>query len=76
MKTPKIEINQLQSPSGNTYLFMSFDDKNNHKSFEIYQLVQNQSEVAREFNIVDVRENFDSKLNTREMCEKIIEKFS
>lgn len=77
MKSSKIDINQITSPKGNTFLVLSFDDKNTHKNFEIYQLVQNASEIAKdEFDVSECVENRESKLNTREMWEIILKSHS
>ncbi|MBS1549619.1 MAG: hypothetical protein JSS94_07125 [Bacteroidetes bacterium] len=73
MKQSKININQIVSPKGNTFLILNFDDKNTHENFEVYQLVQNASEVARdEFAVSEYDEDRRSKLNTREMWKKIL----
>ena len=73
MKSAKIEFNQITSPKGNTFLVLNFDDKNTHENFEVYQLVQNASDVAREeFAVSEYDENRKSKLNTREMWNKIL----
>ncbi|OJX30490.1 MAG: hypothetical protein BGO86_00640 [Chryseobacterium sp. 36-9] len=73
MKSAKIGVNQIKSPKGNTFLILNFEDKNRHESSEIYQLVQNASEVAREeFDISEYNENRKIKLNMREMWELIL----
>lgn len=73
MKSAKIGFTQIKSLKGNTFLVLNFEDKNTHDSLEIYQLVQNASEVAREeFNISEYNDNRNSKLNMREMWKLIL----
>lgn len=75
MANPKLEIFQETTQSGGTYLiYRYFDDKNNNYEYQTYKLVQSKN-VAREFGILDKIENRKSKLTTREMCDKLIEKF-
>jgi hypothetical protein len=70
----KVEIIQAVSQNGNTYLIHKFQDGNAHHSFDIYKLVDNEKDVAREFGISEIRSNGITPLNTREMCEKMVEK--
>lgn len=76
MKTnlPKIEIIQAISPTGDIYLIHSHKDKNPLPSFEIYKMVKNCREVAREFGIDEIKNGRDSELNTREMCTEMVNK--
>ena len=69
----KLEIIQATSPENNTYLIHRFDDGNTKKGDEIYKLVPS-IDVAREFGIEDVIEGRTSNLNTREMCDKMVDK--
>ena len=73
MANPKLEVYQISSDK-NTYLIHRyFDDKNNNFEYQIYKLVQSKG-VAREFGIKDSIAGRNSKLNAREMCDKLIEK--
>lgn len=73
MANPKLEIFQETSPSGNTYLiYKYFDDKNNNYEYQTYKLVQSKS-VALDFGISDTKEGRESALNSREMCNLLIE---
>ncbi len=73
MANPKLEVYQITSDK-NTYLIHRyFDDKNNNFEYQIYKLVQSKN-VAREFGIKDNVAGRNSKLNAREMCDKLIEK--
>ncbi len=76
MKTnfPKIEIIQAVSPAGDIYLIHSFKDKNTLPSFEIYKMVKNCREVAREFGIDENKTGCETKLNTRVMCAEMVKK--
>lgn len=69
----KLKITQALSPQGNTYLIYQWNDKNTLDCFEIYKLVGNQKDVAREFGISDINPNGGENFNTRVMCEKMIE---
>ena len=73
MKIPKIKITQATTSKNNTYLIYEFEDGNNHRSFDIYQLVDNCKNVAEEFGIPRINENGKEE-NTRTMCERMIEK--
>lgn len=74
MAHPKLEIYQISSDK-NTYLIHRyFDDKNNNYEYQIYKLVQSKG-VAREFGIMDVMSGRKSKLNAREMCDKLLKKY-
>jgi hypothetical protein len=73
MSKLKLEIIQATSPENNTYLIHRFDDGNTKKCYEIYKLVRS-IDVAREFGIEDGIEGRPSNLNTREMCDKMVEK--
>lgn len=68
----KLEIIQAVSPSKNTYLIHKFDDGNTKDGYQIYKLVQSM-EVAREFGISDFVSGRKTKLNTREMCDKMVD---
>jgi hypothetical protein len=73
MAKPKLEIYQISSDK-NTYIINRYlDDKNNNYEYQIYKLVQGKA-VAREFGIKDFISGRKSKLNAREMCDKLIEK--
>lgn len=73
MANPKLEIFQETSPSGNTYLiYRYFDDKNDNYEYQIYKLVQSKS-AARDFGISDRKGVRKSALNSREMCNLLIE---
>lgn len=74
MAKPRLEVYQISSEK-NTYLVHRyFDDKNDNFEYQIYKLVQSKS-VAREFGIKDLVPGRKSKLNAREMCDKLITKF-
>lgn len=69
-----MEIFQTKSEKGNNYIiFRFFDDKNNNYEYKTYKLVKSIN-VAREFGISEKKPNRKTKLNTREMCDKLIEK--
>lgn len=69
-----MEIFQTKSEKGNNYIiFRFFDDKNNNYEYKTYKLVKSIN-VAREFGISEKKLNRKTKLNTREMCDKLIEK--
>lgn len=70
----KLKITQALSPKGNTYIIYQWNDKNTLDCFEIYKLVGNQKDVAREFGISDINPNGGENFNTRVMCEKMIDK--
>lgn len=70
----KIEIIQTTSPNGNVYLIHKFMDGNTHPSFDIYKLVDNETEVAKEFGISNTIPGRKSPLNAREMCKKMVDK--
>jgi hypothetical protein len=73
MATPKLEIFQATSNTGNTYLIhRDFDDKNNNYEYQTYKLVQSKS-VARDFGISGTQDGRKNPLNSREMCNKLIE---
>jgi hypothetical protein len=73
MANPKLEIFQETSLSGNTYLiYRYFDDKNDDYEYQTYKLVQSKS-VARDFGISDKIDGRKSTLNSREMCNLLIE---
>ncbi len=76
MKTnfPKIEIIQAVSPAGDIYLIHSHADQNPFPSFEIYKMVKNCREVAREFGVLENKPGRDSELNTREMCAEMVKR--
>jgi hypothetical protein len=72
MATAKLEVYQIESESGKTYLvYRYFDDKNKNYEYQTYQLVQSKT-VARDLGISDTREGRNSELNAREMCDEII----
>lgn len=72
MSKAKLEVYQIESESGNTYLiYRYFDDKNNNYEYQTYQLVQSKT-VARDLGISVTKEGKKTKLNTREMCNEII----
>ena len=69
-----MEVFQLKSEKGNTYIvFRFFDDKNKNYEYKTYKLVKSIN-VAREFGIPVIIPNRKTKLNTREMCDRLIEK--
>ncbi|MDK2771263.1 MAG: hypothetical protein KYX68_03390 [Flavobacterium sp.] len=71
-----MEVFQLKSEKGNTYIvFRFFDDKNKNYEYKTYKLVKSIN-VAREFGILDKIPNRKTKLNTREMCDRLIEKIN
>jgi hypothetical protein len=72
MAKAKLEVYQIESKSGKTYIiYRYFDDKNNNYEYQTYQLVQSKT-VARDLGISDTKEGRKSKLNAREMCNEII----
>jgi hypothetical protein len=72
MAKAKLEVFQIESESGKTYLiYRYFDDKNNNYEYQTYQLVQSKK-VARDLGVSDTKEDRESKLNAREMCNEII----
>ena len=72
MAKAKLEVYQIESESGKTYLiYRYFDDKNNNYEYQTYQLVQSKT-VARDLGISDTRAGRKSELNAREMCDEII----
>lgn len=72
MAKAKLEVYQIESESGKTYIiYRYFDDKNNNYEYQTYQLVQSKT-AARDLGISDTREGRKSKLNAREMCDEII----
>lgn len=72
----KIKITQAKSPIGNEYIIYQFTDAHNLPSVEIYKLISNCREVAREFGISENEIDRDSELNTREMCVKMVDKIN
>lgn len=73
MASPKLEIFQATSRTGNTYIIHRyFDDKNNNYEYQTYKLVQSKS-VARDFGISDTKDGRKTPLNSREMCDLIFE---
>jgi hypothetical protein len=75
MGSPKLQVYQLESKTGNTYLvYRYFDDKNNNYEYQTYKLVQSK-EVARDFGILDTKEGRKTPLNAREMCDLLIREF-
>ena len=69
-----MELYQVKSKTGKTYIiFRFFDVHNNNFEYPIYKLVKSKP-VAREFDIPDKIEGRKSELNTREMCDKLIQK--
>ena len=72
----KIEIIQAESENGNVYIIHKFNDGNTLPSFEIYKLVDNAKDVAREFGISETRPDGQAPLNTREMCQKMLDKIN
>lgn len=70
----KIEIIQAESENGNVYLIHKHSDGNTLPCFEIYKLVDNAKDVAREFGISENRPGGQAPLNTKEMCQKMLEK--
>ena len=75
MAKSKLDITQAVSPKNNTYLIYRFDDGNTKDEYQIYKLVQSAG-VAREFGIKDTIPGRPSKLNTREMCDKMMDKIN
>lgn len=72
MTKAKLEVYQIESESGKTYLvYRCFDDKNNNYEYQTYQPVQSKT-AARDLGISDTREGRNSELNAREMCDEII----
>jgi hypothetical protein len=72
MAKAKLEVYQIDSESGKTYIiYRYFDDKNNNYEYQTYQLVQSKT-VARDLGISDTKEGRKSILNAREMCNEII----
>ena len=72
MAKAKLEVYQIDSKIGKTYLiYRYFDDKNNNYEYQTYQLVQSKK-VARDLGISDTKEGRKSTLNAREMCDEII----
>jgi hypothetical protein len=72
MAKAKLEVYQVESESGKTYLiYRYFDDKNNNFEYQTYQLVQSKT-VARDLGISDKKEGRNTALNAREMCDEII----
>lgn len=72
----KIKITQAKSPIGNEYIIYQFKDAHNLPSVEIYKLASNCKEVAEEFGISEYENGRNSKLNTREMCVKMVAKIN
>ncbi len=73
MAKPKLEVYQIESAK-NTYIVHRYkDDKNKNYEYQIYKLVESKA-VTREFGISDSLPNRKNKLNSREMCDKMIEK--
>lgn len=69
----KLKVTQITSKKGNTFLVYGYwDDKNNNYEYQIYKLVEIK-DVAREFDITDKVSNRSTILNSREMCEKMLE---
>ena len=69
---PKLEVYQIISEQNNTYLVYRYkDDHNNNYEYQIYKLVQSRA-VAREMGVSEERENGETPLNTREMCDQMI----
>lgn len=69
-----MEIYQATSKQGENYIiFRYFDNHNNNYEYKTYKLVQSRS-VAREFGVSEYKEGRPSELNTREMCDILIEK--
>jgi hypothetical protein len=73
MANPKLETYQISSKNNTYIIYRYFDDKNNNYEYQTYKLVQSKS-VAREFGIKDTISGRRSKLNAREMCDKLIQK--
>ena len=72
----KIKITQAKSAVGNEYLIYQFKDANTLPSFEIYKLIKNCKEVAREFGVNQTQIGRKDDLNTREMCLKMMDKIN
>jgi hypothetical protein len=73
MAKAKLEVFQKKSKNGNTYLiYRYYDDKNKNYEYQTYKLVQSKS-VAREMGISDLIKGRKTPLNTREMCNLLIE---
>lgn len=72
MANPKLEVYQISSKKNTYLIYRYYDDKNNNFEYQTYKLVQSKS-VAREFGIKDNISGRKSKLNAREMCDKLIE---
>lgn len=68
-----LKITQAISPNGKKYLIFRYFDGNNHDCFEIYEPVNNIKAVARDFGISDEHPEGKSDINTRVMCEKMME---
>ena len=75
MNKNKLEIFQRTSKTNNTYMiYRYFDNKNNNYEYQIYKLVQSKP-VAREFGVSETKSGRVTKLNSREMCDLMIEEF-
>ncbi len=73
LKKSKMQVYQVVSKSKSTFLvYRYFDKKNNNFAYQIYKLVKSKS-VAKEFGVSEFKEGRKTKLNTREMCDIMIE---
>ena len=67
-----MEVYQIKSKGGSSYIIYRFyDAKNKNYKYEIYKSVKSRT-VAIEFNIPKSIEGRESELNTREMCDELI----
>jgi hypothetical protein len=73
MAKAKVEIIQATSPENNVFLIHKIEDGNTKDGYEIYKLVKS-IDVAREFGISETVPGRKTKLNTREMCDKMVQK--
>ena len=72
MSKKQFEVYQIKSDTGNLYIIYRFyDAKNKNYKYEIYKSVKSRA-VAMEFNIPKSIEGRESELNTREMCDELI----
>jgi hypothetical protein len=74
----KLEVYQTTTDDGKkTYLIYRYwDNHNNNFEYQIYKLESNTKKVIREFGISENKLGRKSKLTTREMCDKLIEKIN
>lgn len=69
-----MEIFQIKSKSGSKYIiFRFYDNHNKNYEYEIYKAVKSK-DAARAFGVPDNIDGRESNLNSREMCNRLIEK--